>query len=188
LSPARSCTSTVARAPVIDRNGAAARAAAPVGALQVDQWAGILSACLRLKAQRPAHEREHSLFGEQCSVVRFTCLEGLVQRAMAGNHACVWSNVSNRRLCLDRSVRLSSLTRRGCQFASSSGLWVLPSALLAICSRDRCNLNYSFFGLRLWPYEGESASLHKGGLDRRKNRVSIPSAVKPFPHFEWARD
>jgi hypothetical protein len=49
--------------------------------------------------------------------------------------------------------RLVSLTRRGCQFASSVVLWALPSGLLAICSRDRCNLNYSFFGLRLCPYE-----------------------------------
>jgi hypothetical protein len=64
-----------------------------------------------------------------------------------------WSNASNRRLCLDRSARLRSLTRRGCQFASSYVLWALPSGLLAICSRDRCNLNYSFFRLRLCPYE-----------------------------------
>jgi len=39
--------------------------------------------------------------------------------AQWANHAYVWSNVSSHRLCLDRSVRLSSLTRKGCLFASS---------------------------------------------------------------------
>ena len=92
----------------------------------------------------------------------------------------VWPNVTNLRLCPDRSVRLSSLTYRGCQFASSFVLWAVPAGLLVICSRDRSNLNYSFFELRLCPYEKKLTPLHRRGLDRRGNKVSIPSAVQPF--------
>jgi len=63
-----------------------------------------------------------------------------------GAHACIWPNV---RLCQDRSARLSSLTHGEGHFEISYML--VASGLFAICNRDRCNLNYSFFGLRLCP-------------------------------------
>jgi hypothetical protein len=56
----------------------------------------------------------------------FYVLEGLDQGAMAEEHACAWSSVSTVRLCLDRSSRLSSLTRRGRQFESNFEPLALP--------------------------------------------------------------
>src|SRR5260221_404079 len=112
----------------------------------------------------PSHEREHSLFGEHCSVVRLN--EGSILYVWKGWINAQWrgTTLASGRAsptvdcCLDRSVRLSSLTCSGCQFASSFVLSALPFGLRVICSRDRCNLNYSFFGLRLCPYERKLAS------------------------------
>jgi hypothetical protein len=57
------------------------------------------------------------------------------------------SSVSNCRI-VDR-FRLSSLTYGNVSTQAVVALWAQPSGLLAICCRDRCNLIYSFFGLRL---------------------------------------
>jgi hypothetical protein len=82
---------------------------------------------------------------------------------------------------------------QGMSVRISFDLWTLPSGLRAICSRDRCNLNYSFFGLRLWPYEYQSAaSLHKRRLvdARTEPRFGQQFNLSPFlnrPGIDYAR-
>src|ERR1700746_2201891 len=84
----------------------------------------------------PSHQREYSLLGEHCSVVRLN--EGSILYALRGwinaqsRRACVWASVSNVRLSLNRSSCLSSLTHRGCQFESDFE----PLALPPVCSQS----------------------------------------------------
>src|ERR1700756_1647289 len=110
-----------------------------MGTLAISQLSSqsTVNRCREAKSREPAefmspsHEREYSLLGAHCSVVRLN--EGSILYALRG-----WINAQSRgntrasgrasptvRHCLNRSSRLNSLTQR-CQFESDLEPLALP--------------------------------------------------------------
>src|ERR1700704_3141086 len=100
----------------------------------------------------PSQEREHSLLGEHCSAVRLSggidlvCLEGLDRHSMAEH-----TPASGRTSDFAGTDRPDAGRCHTGNATSKISSMLVPSGLFAICNRDRCNLNYSFFELRLCP-------------------------------------
>src|SRR5260370_6903194 len=60
------------------------------------------------------------------------------------------------------------------------------SGLRVICNRDRGDLNYSFFGLELCPYQLELGSFRKKeGARSPQEQSSIRPEPRPFPSLDW---